>query len=90
VKSNVIVINERDNVAIALRDIKSGERVILPGGETLVAAGDIPYSHKVALREVAPGEEIIKYGEVIGHAMERVVLGAWVHSHNLMIKEGGE
>ncbi|MDD5711489.1 MAG: UxaA family hydrolase [Smithellaceae bacterium] len=86
-KPNVIVINPKDNVAVALSDIGPGEAVILPDGREFVTCVAIPYSHKVALAEISVGEEIIKYGEVIGEAKEPIPQGGWVHTHNLDIEE---
>lgn len=83
----VIVINPADNVAVSLVDIKSGEEIALPNGGTLTAEDDIPFSHKVALRDIAPGEDIIKYGEVIGQAKEAVRRGGWIHTHNLVVED---
>jgi SAF domain len=85
--SQVIVIHHRDNVAIALHDLKNGESVRLTDGRTLEILMDIPYSHKVALANIASGEEIIKYGENIGQAKEAIRKGEWVHTHNLSIEE---
>jgi altronate dehydratase small subunit len=87
VKPNVIVINPKDNVAIALEDIQKGENVCLSDGRKFAALTDIPYSHKVALMDIALNAEVIKYGEIIGEAKELITKGGWVHSHNLDIKE---
>ena len=46
--------------------------------------------HKYALREIAPGEAVIKYGYPIGHATEAIGKGEWVHSHNLRTSLGGK
>jgi hypothetical protein len=84
---NVVVINAADNVGVALQDITRGGEVRLQGGTVLEAAQDIPYSHKVALRDIGAGEAIVKYGEEIGFARERITAGSWVHTHNLEIRE---
>lgn len=88
-KANVIIINPADNVAVALVDIRKGERVILPGDLELEAMNDIPFSHKVALRDLGEGEDIVKYGEVIGQAKEGITKGDWVHTHNLVVEDEG-
>jgi len=84
-KPTVIIINPKDNVAIALCDIKTGETAILPDGSSVEAVSDIPYSHKIALAVIAEKQEIIKYGEVIGEAKASIKKGEWVHTHNLDI-----
>ena len=85
-RPNVIVINPRDNVAIALEDIKKGEKVCLSDGREFAALADIPYSHKVALMDIALEAEVIKYGEIIGEAKEAISKGGWIHTHNLDIE----
>lgn len=82
-KPNAILINAKDNVAVVLVDIPKGSKVILPDREVFEARGDIPYSHKVALRDIPEGTELIKYGERIGVASIPIARGEWVHTHNL-------
>jgi altronate dehydratase len=82
-----MVIHPRDNVAVALRDLKNGETLTLADSRTIILLMDIPYSHKVALIDIGSGEEIIKYGENIGEATEAIRKGQWVHTHNLTIGE---
>jgi altronate hydrolase len=87
--ANVIIINPRDNVAIALADIKTGSQAILPDGTAVQAVSDIPYSHKIALADIPTGSSIIKYGELIGEAKTQIKKGEWVHTHNLDIEDKG-
>lgn len=82
-KNNALIVNKRDNVAVALRDLKAGEIVIIHGEELFALVEDIPASHKLALREIEAEEEIVKYGEVVGVSVKKIVRGAWVHTHNL-------
>jgi altronate hydrolase len=89
-KANVIVINPKDNVAVALADIKKGEQAALPDGNSFDAVSDIPYSHKIALFDITRGADIIKYGELIGEAKTDIKKGEWVHTHNLDIEEKGK
>ena len=46
----------------------------------------IPASHKVALRDIPAGEEIIKYGEIVAVSTRHIKKGEWVHTHNLESK----
>ena len=83
-----IQIDGRDNVATVTSEVEEGEavEVLSPEGEVLVkpkVAGYVPFGHKIALRGLEKGDEIFKYGEVIGVASEDIGLGAWVHTHNL-------
>ncbi|MBQ4327033.1 MAG: altronate dehydratase [Clostridia bacterium] len=79
---NVLKIHEKDNVAVALTAAVAGERIALDGSE-ITLAEDIPAGHKVALREISEGENVIKYGFPIGHAKEKIAAGHHVHTHNL-------
>jgi altronate dehydratase len=82
-KENILVIHPRDNVAVALRTLAAGEKATAKGLEGFTALEEIPASHKVALREIAAGEEIIKYGETVAVSTRAIKRGEWVHTHNL-------
>lgn len=45
--------------------------------------GDVPAGHKIALRDIAEGEPIVKYGFPIGVATKSIKAGEWVHTHNV-------
>ena len=79
---DVIRINQEDNVAVALRSIEKGESLVI-GGSSLTTLEEIPQGHKVALKPVKAGEEVIKYGFRIGYAKENIDRGQWVHVHNI-------
>ncbi|MBQ9943019.1 MAG: altronate dehydratase [Clostridia bacterium] len=51
---------------------------------------DINPGHKIALKDIAAGEKVIKYGNPIGVATCDIKAGQWVHSHNLKTALGGE
>lgn len=84
---NVMLINRKDNVGVALTDIRKGEKVLLSTGFEFDAVQDIPYSHKVALCDIRAGEPVFKYGEIIGHARSDIGSGTWVHTHNIETME---
>ncbi len=73
-----IVINPIDNVAVCLRPHKKGEVV-----EGITLKEDIPQAHKVALKNIKENENVIKYGNPIGHATAFIEAGMWVHTHNV-------
>jgi len=77
-------IQPRDNVATAIDDLIAGpvELIGTTHGEIIVTE-KILRGHKVALRDLANGEAVIKFGVRIGHATQPIKLGAWVHLHNL-------
>jgi altronate dehydratase len=78
-----IVLHERDTVAVLVRDVARGDPVTV-GGEIITAEDPIPRGHKVARQATAPGEPVIKYGEVIGIATEPITRGSHVHVHNVV------
>ena len=91
--TRLIRINERDNVAVALAPVMRGETVTIGEGGpsmTLRTAEEIPQGHKIALRDIACGENIIKYGFPIGHATRDIRAGSWVHTHNVKTNLQGE
>lgn len=77
----VLQITESDNVAVALRDYKAGETVII-GTKEIKVAEDIARGHKIALDVIKPGDNVLKYGYPIGHATIEVLPGQWIHTHN--------
>jgi len=84
---DAILIHETDNVAVCLEDIAAGaDAAVMAGKDTLtVTANDaIPRGHKIAMRDIAEGESILKYGEVIGKATQNIGVGHHVHRHNVI------
>lgn len=75
-------LDERDEVAIALRELAAGTVVDL-GDAAITLGADIPRSHKFALVAVAEGDQVHKYGQSIGRATTSIEPGDHVHSHNL-------
>ena len=85
-QENILIIHPRDNVAVALRTVGAGEQVFAKERESFIALEGIPSSHKIALRDIAEGEEIIKYGEIVAVSISSIKKGEWVHTHNLESK----
>ncbi len=81
-----ILLDERDNVVIARVNLPEGQRIRL-GRESVSLREPVPGGHKVALRPIAQGEAVLRYGEVIGHASRPIAAGAHVHTHNLAYEE---
>lgn len=73
-----IIISPLDSVAVALVPLKKGEQA---EGVTLIE--DIEKGHKFALKPIKAGEQVIKYGEIIGRATRDISVGEHVHSHNM-------
>ena len=81
-------VDDLDNVAtIFANGITDGTEVEVRekkgNSEIITVHGDVPYGHKIALRDIAPGEHIMKYGECIGAASHPISKGDYVHVHNL-------
>ena len=74
-----LILNDADNVAI-LRERAAAGSDPLGIGVALPAA--VAGGHKIARRPIAKGAEILKFGQIIGHATEDIAPGAHVHSHN--------
>ena len=65
-----------DGTEVEVRDKKGN-------AETVKVIGDVPYGHKIAVKDIKKGELIMKYGEEIGIATKDIVKGEYVHVHNL-------
>ncbi|MBR2622909.1 MAG: altronate dehydratase [Clostridia bacterium] len=52
-------------------------------GISLDGKEGIPAGHKFALKDIAQGEYVVKYGEIIGRATQNIAKGEWVHTHNV-------
>ena len=77
-----IKIHENDNVIVALKELAKGEK-ISAGDVEVEALEAVPAGHKMAIRDIAEGGEVIKYGFRIGNAKESIKAGQWVHTHNV-------
>lgn len=86
--TQIIRIHPNDNVAVALCAVPAGTTVSWEGG-SVCAREEIPQGHKLALRTIAAGENIVKYGFPIGHAAREIPSGAWVHTHNVRTNLSG-
>ncbi len=80
--NKLIQIDEKDNVAVALADLTKGETVSIHN-ISFTLKTDVPKGHKVAISAIINGENIIKYGFPIGHAIEPIAQGEHVHAHNI-------
>jgi altronate dehydratase small subunit len=83
---DAIMIKEQDNVATALRDIKPKEEITVGMGDEakpFVVQEFISFGHKFSVKDIAMGENILKYGEVIGRATKEIRAGAHAHIHNI-------
>ena len=72
-----------DDVAVAVRQIDRGTRLLLPDGSIAELLNTVPAGHKLAIRAIKTGDSVRKYGQPIGEAKTDIGLGDHVHTHNL-------
>jgi len=77
-----LVMNESDNIAIARRTLPEGSSVRFGGAEVVLPA-EVPVGHKLARRDIAAGEKVMRWGLPIGSATVEIPQGHHVHLHNL-------
>ena len=79
----VLVLNQLDNIAVALVDLFPGD-VIVQDDLSITVKNSIARGHKVATKPIEKSDGIIKYGERMGHAITRIAVGEHVHVHNIL------
>ena len=67
----VLKLDSRDNVLVALTDLKQGEQVEF-SGKSYTLASNVPAKHKFATQDLAPGADLIMYGLVVGRAVRAI------------------
>ncbi len=84
-RKTAIVLHSEDNVATLLMDLDAGDAVIAGlGGRCceVELSENVHFGHKAAIRRIAEGEDVVKYGMPIGQALSDIEPGSWVHVHN--------
>ena len=87
-QATYLKINPADSVVVCLQSKKKGE-IIEVDNLSIVLNQDTPAGHKVLIKDVKEGEDIIKYGYPIGHAREDLKAGNWVNENNLKTNLSG-
>lgn len=77
-----IKIHPQDNVAVALQNLAKNTPLVA-GERQILLKDDIARGHKFALRTIAKGRNVIKYGYPIGHALQDIDVGEHIHTHNV-------
>lgn len=79
--------NEGDVVAVAVRDLEPGEAegafLRGPASVTVELREAVPLGHKLALADIAEGQDVIEYGQRVGVATRDIAKGEYVHVHNV-------
>ena len=84
---NAIMLRPVDKVVTVVSDVKKGDAVVYNKDGApyeVVAVEDIPAFHKIAVVDLKKGEEVIKYGQIIGGMMQDAEKGSWISHKNVM------
>lgn len=81
--ARLLILAPGDNIAVARQEIAAGT-VVIVAGRTVDLQRALGFGHKIAVRDIAAGEKIIKYGAPIGRAVAAIAVGDYVHSHNVV------
>ncbi len=85
-ENSAIHLNPADNIAVARVPIAAGQELSVDG-HRVTALDAIPPGHKIALRRIGSGENIIRYGQAMGRARALIDPGRHVHTHNVAFEE---
>lgn len=83
-KKSLLILGRNDNVAIALQKFEIG---VKPEALDFVTREVIPSGHKISVKKIPSGDKIIKYGQVIGVAVNDILPGEHVHVHNVKMAQ---
>ena len=85
-KVDALIMDPKDNVVTCVRDVKAGEVVHYRSKNEdleILAKEAIPFSHKISLTDLEEGQEVIKYGELIGKTTRKINAGCLVDHNNI-------
>ena len=87
-KYGILMHEKDDDVGVAVMDLTAGSEIgaaTLEGKDagSLIVKQDIPLGHKVAMRDLALGKDVIEYGRGIGFTVAPIAAGEHVHVHNI-------
>lgn len=87
----MILANKIDNVVTTVNALEIDDQCDYYFEDSvckITVTDTVPVYHKVAIKAIEKGEDIIKYGEVIGCASHFIKQGGWVHIHNVDSNRG--
>ncbi len=87
-KRKTIQVHQEDNVLVAIVPLDM-DTLLDDYQPVLTLQQDIPAGHKIALVDIAKGQDVVKYGFSIGQATQDIKRGEHIHSHNLATKLDG-
>ena len=85
-ENSAIHLHPSDNVAVARVPLAAGVELRVDG-VGVTALDSVPAGHKIALRQIQPGEMVVRYGQAIGRATMTIEPGRHIHTHNLAFEE---
>jgi (2R)-sulfolactate sulfo-lyase subunit alpha len=90
-KHGILMHEPDDDVGVAVEDLGAGTKVgaiTLEGAPvgTITLVDNVPLGHKVAMRDIPGGKDVVEYGRVIGVATQQAPKGTHVHTHCLVTK----
>ena len=88
-QTSFLKINPADSVVVCLQAIPAGTLLEIDG-KSITLLQDTPAGHKVAINDMKEGEDIIKYGYPIGHALKDLKAGEWINEDNLKTNLSGK
>lgn len=86
----LVRVTASDNVATVVNDGGLPAGTCIPTGiasHEIVLLEDVPEAHKVTLVDFAPGDDVVRYGAVIGAATEALPAGSWMHEGRLQLPQ---
>ncbi len=86
--TDILKIHPSDNVVVAIQPQAKGS-IISVDGVNITVIEDVPAGHKIAIRDIEEGENVIKYGFPIGHAKESKKSGSWMNENNIKTNLAG-
>ena len=84
-----VLLDAVDDVAVAKQQLFPRTVLVLDDGAEIRTKQMIPMGHKVALRPISEGDQVLRYGQIIGFATRDIAPGEHVHEHNLGLKDFG-
>ncbi|TXE12163.1 UxaA family hydrolase [Algoriphagus aquimarinus] len=75
-------IHPKDNVLVALQDLKSGENISF-SGNSIILKDDIPAKHKFAIHDLNKGDQVYMYGGIVGKALSTIPSGGVLSTQNV-------
>lgn len=85
-ENSAIHLHASDNIAVARVPLAADSDLIVDGVPVHVR-GAVPAGHKVAVSPIAAGENIVRYGQIMGKARVPIEAGEHVHTHNVAFEE---